>query len=83
MRTSQTTVTFRHSFVLDGCESEWPPGSYVVETEEEPLDTLLHAAWKRTSTVMLLKKHGRIEYWPIKPDDLRDALLRDVADAGP
>jgi hypothetical protein len=81
-RTSQTTVAFRRPFVLDGCDSLQPPGSYVVETEEELLETLLHAAWKRTSTVMLLKKHGRIEYWPIKPDDLRDALLRDAADPG-
>src|SRR5436305_13890549 len=81
-RTSQTTVTFRRSFVLDGCKSVQPPGSYVVETEEELLETVLHAAWKRTSTVMVLKKHGRIEYWPINPDQLRDALLRDVADPG-
>jgi hypothetical protein len=79
-RTSQTTVTFRRPFVVDGWEGVWPPGSYVVETEEELLETLLHAAWKRTSTVMLVKKDNRIEYVPIQPDQLGDALLRDGAD---
>jgi hypothetical protein len=81
-RTSQTIVTFRRTFVLDGCEGVWPSGSYVVETEEELLETVLHTAWKRTSTVIVLKKHGRIEYWPINPDQLSNALLRDAADLG-
>jgi hypothetical protein len=55
----------------------------VVDTEEEMMDTLLLAAWKRTSTVIQLHRDGAIEYHPIDPGQLSEALRRDGAQQDP
>ena len=55
------------------------PGSYIVETEEELLDTLLFQAWKRASTIIRVGSAGRIQDVPIDPEQLNNALLRDRA----
>ena len=34
-RTTQQTITFENAFSLSGIEQMQPPGSYVVEIEEE------------------------------------------------
>jgi len=85
-RVISTTVTFVRPFILDGFGELQRPGSYIVDTEEELMDTLSVAAWKRISTVIRLGRHGGIEYVPISPDQLNEALRRDEAQhdsAGP
>jgi hypothetical protein len=82
-RVISTTVTFVRPFILDGFDELQRAGSYVVDTEEELMDTLSLAAWKRISTVMQLSRHGGIEYVPINPDQLGDALRRDGAQHDP
>ena len=75
-RTISRTVTFRHPFMLEGF-GRVQPGSYIVDTEEELLDTVLFQAWKRASTIIRLGTPGRIQDVPIEPEQLNNALLRD------
>jgi hypothetical protein len=65
--------------VLDGFGCEQPAGSYIVDTEEELLDTVLFQAWKRASTIIRLGVPGRVQDVPIDPEQLNNALLRDRA----
>jgi hypothetical protein len=47
-------VTFLHPFSLAGADGEQPPGTYVVETTEVPIDGLSFAAYRRVSTTIVL-----------------------------
>jgi len=76
-RVSSTTVTFARPFILDGFDELQRAGSYVVDTEEELIDSPSVTAWKRISTVIQLGQHGGTEYVPINPDQLSEALRRD------
>jgi hypothetical protein len=82
-RVTSTTVTFARPFILDGFGELQRPGSYVVDTEEELMDTISVAAWKRISTVIQLSQDGGTEYVPINPDQLSEALRRDGAQQDP
>jgi hypothetical protein len=78
-RLTSTTVTFLRPFILDGFEQLQPAGSYIVDTEEELMETLLAPVWKRTSTAMRLTRHGAEEHVPVDPEQLQEALVRDGA----
>jgi hypothetical protein len=78
-RMASKTVVFQRPFVLPGLEGLQPAGSYVVETEEELLDMASFVAWKRVATAIKLISAGSIEYWPIDPGKLNEALQRDRA----
>ena len=78
-RVISTTVTFARPFILDGFDELQRPGSYVVDTEQELIDSPSVTAWKRISTVIRLYRHGATEYLPISPDQLTEALSRDGA----
>jgi len=54
MRTTETTVTFRHPFVLAALEATQPPGTYRVVTEEEEISELSFTAFRRTATMLHL-----------------------------
>ncbi len=77
------TVTFRRPFILGGFERVAPAGNYTVDTEEESIDDVSFAVWKRCATVMHITLDGATEYVRIDPDDLRKALVRDEAPAEP
>jgi len=82
-RTKSHTVTFRRPFILDGFERVQAAGSYVVDTEEESMESLLIPAWKRISTVIRLTTLGATEHLPVDPDQLHEALMRDGAQQDP
>ena len=82
-RVISTTVTFVRPFMLDGFDELQRPGSYVVDTEQELIDSPSVAAWRRISTVMQLNRHGGTEYVPIDPDEMSEALNRDGAQHDP
>ncbi|HVU21322.1 MAG TPA: hypothetical protein VHE09_11375 [Rhizomicrobium sp.] len=83
VRTSRKTVTFSRPFVLQGFAHVLPPGDYVIDTEEERLDTSLTLAWRRISTVMRVRVDGAVECRAVEPDELAEALLRDGANNAP
>jgi hypothetical protein len=84
-RTSSRTVVFAHPFLLSALEATQPPGSYVVETDEELIDDLSFPAYHRTGTWLRLPPPiGRDpldRVFNIDPAELEAALARDRADS--
>jgi len=82
-RTTSTTVTFAHPFILSGLDREQPAGSYVVETDEELLQGLSFPAYRWVASwIRLLPQPGsRVvgEILGTTPAELNAALARDVA----
>lgn len=83
MRTSSRTVTFVRPFTLSGINGPQPPGTYTVETDEEPIDDSSPPAYRRIATMIRLP--GRpgsgelVQVVTVDPDELAAALLRDGA----
>lgn len=80
-RTLTVNVQFHHSFQLAD-DPEWhPPGSYLVETTEEQLPTVMTPAYRRLSTVIHLggRPHSsELErLFVVDPQWLATALARD------
>lgn len=75
------TVRFQNSFSLNGFERPQPPGSYVVEIEEELITELSFAAYRRIATVIRLPSSqlGGYHLETIDPLELNAALERDAA----
>lgn len=82
-RTRERTVTFRRPFVLAGLDEVFPAGDYSLETEEELVEGISYAAYRRTSTVLRLPaKAGPFHLTralTIDPDELDAAMERDLA----
>lgn len=49
-RTTTRTVTFTRPFELNGLDGVQPAGSYVVETDEELIDSLSFPVYRRIAT---------------------------------
>ena len=54
MRTTETTITFRHPFVLTALEATQPAGTYRLVVEEEEIPGLSFVAFRRTATLLHL-----------------------------
>jgi hypothetical protein len=82
VRTSSKTITFTRPFTLMGLDDVQPAGSYTVETDEDLLPTLLHPAYRRTTTWLTLPSHaaraGSTQLMSIDPMELEAALARDA-----
>ena len=82
-RTSKKTVTFRRPFVLGGFDEVVPAGAYSVETDEELLEGISFAAYRRILTVIHLHSRsghpGLTRALTIDPNELDAALERDRA----
>lgn len=82
MRTTVATVNFRRAFTLCRGEGPFPPGSYLVETDEELIPSLSFVAYRRISTSMVVPTaFGRTtarQWVEIDPADLAAAQLRDA-----
>ncbi len=83
MRTTSRTVTFARPFLLSGIVEEQPAGSYVVETDEERIETASVQAYRRISTLIRLPaRPGSLvlgQVVDIDPAELAAALERDAA----
>jgi hypothetical protein len=81
-RTSSKTVTFLHPFKLSGADDVQPAGSYVVETDEELLETPSLRAYRWLATCIRLP--GRPESTELSrvveivPAELAAALASDA-----
>jgi hypothetical protein len=51
-RITHSSVTFLHAFVLRDMDGMQPPGTYLIETVEEPLGNLSFLAYRRVSTTI-------------------------------
>jgi hypothetical protein len=82
MRTTSRAVTFTRPFAMMGTDGMQPAGTYTVETDEEPLPSLLHEGYRRTGTWLILPAHaaraGSSQLVSIDPAELEAALSRDA-----
>jgi hypothetical protein len=82
-RTLSRTVVFARPFSLSALDFMLPPGSYVVETEEELLQGLSFPAYQRTATWLRIPARagsGAIDrVVNIAPEELEAALAADAA----
>lgn len=81
-RTQRDTVVFRHPFTLTSEPGSQPAGTYVIETEEEMVEGLSFAAWRRVSTTLTRQHSGAevvIQALSVDPRDLARARSADAA----
>jgi hypothetical protein len=55
VRTIRKTITFARPFSVSGIDQAQPPGTYLVETEEELLPDLSFPAFRRRTTLIWLR----------------------------
>lgn len=81
-RSTETTVTFRHTFRLTALDRPQPAGTYMVVTDEEEIPGLSYVAFRRTATMLHIPALGaasrtRAEVICIDPLELTAALIAD------
>jgi hypothetical protein len=78
MRSTRSVVTFPHPFTLSGYSDELPAGDYELLVEEELLEGLSFAAYRRTGTYLTVRGRGRLtgrtEVRPTTETDVELAL---------
>lgn len=83
IRTSEQTVTFRRPFVLSGLAGIQPAGDYAVEIDEELLDGISFAAYRRIRALVHLHAEsgepGVRQVVAVDPNELDAAMARDKA----
>ena len=79
-RTTMSTVSFAHPFVIASYSVELPAGDYEVVVDEELLQNLSFVAYHRTATHLLIKGKrgvGSTQMYPVDPQELELALSLD------
>jgi hypothetical protein len=83
IRTTSRTVTFAQPFFLRGIAEEQPAGRYVVETDEERIETASFEVYRRISTLIRLPARPgslvRDQVVDVDPAELAAALETDAA----
>jgi hypothetical protein len=81
-RTRRETVTFRHPFRIDGVERQLAAGAYEVVTDEEMIEGLSFASFRRVATMIMVpgaSHQASIEMLVVEPAALSEAQRRDAA----
>lgn len=81
IRTTETTVTFRHPFTLTSLDGPQPAGSYRLVTDEEEILGLSFLAFRRTATMLhipaiSISGHTK-QVFPVNSAELAAALTAD------
>jgi len=79
-RTSERIVTLHRPFVLG--EDTYPPGEYLVQTDEVTIDQLSFPAWRRVATMIHVRNGGTTQVLTVAPQELELILSADV-EGGP
>jgi hypothetical protein len=86
-RTVSTLVTFRHPFRIEGVAELQPAGTYIVEIEEEQLQSVSFIAWRRLETTIRLPRRPggpmNDQVVTVDPKALEATLLLDTIDGQP
>jgi len=79
-RTTTKSVTFHRPFYLKGIDRLLPPADYRVATNEELIDGLSFAAYRRVSTVIFVPAEygSAVEMVAVDPLDLQTAQDQDA-----
>ena len=83
-RTTTKSVTFHRPFYLKGIDRLLPPADYRVATNEELIDGLSFAAYRRVSTVIFVpaESGSAVEMVAVDPLDLQTAQDQDAGSPG-
>jgi len=84
IRSRRETITFRHPFHIRGIARELPAGAYEVVTDEETIEGLSFAAYRRIATMITVPSEGvrgATEMLWIGSVDLADAQASDASAA--
>ena len=82
IRSRREAVTFKHPFRLRGVDRQLPAGTYEVITDEESIEGLSFAAFRRNATMILVPGAGSasvLEMISIGSVDLADAQRIDAS----
>ena len=85
IRSRRETVTFNHPFRIRGIDRMLPAGAYEVVTDEEMIEGLSFASWRRIATMITVPAEGArgvTEMLSIGSVDLADAQAQDAQAAG-
>ena len=82
-RRTISSVTFTQAFVLRGADGIQPPGTYLLETVEEPLDSVSFLGYRRVSTTITLPAVGTAtlskQVIAVSPQELKTGSMNDGA----
>jgi len=82
IRSRRETVTFMHPFRIRGVERMLPAGAYEVVTDEEAIEGLTFAAYRRVATMITVPAEGprgTMEMLSIGSVDLANAQAADAS----
>jgi hypothetical protein len=84
-RSRRETVHFKHPFRIKGIDRLLSPGDYEVITDEEMIEGLSFASFRRVATMIMVPgaapRNSSMEMISISSVDLSDAQLRDASAA--
>ena len=80
-RTRRETITFARSFRINGIDRQLPAGAYEVITDEEMIEGLSFASFRRVATMIMVPapRGSAMEMISIDPAELRDAQRLDAS----
>ncbi|MDH2347253.1 hypothetical protein [Bradyrhizobium sp. SSUT77] len=84
IRSRRETITFKHPFHIRGVARELPAGAYEVVTDEEMIEGLSFASYRRVATMITVPAEGvrgAMEMLSIGSVDLADAQRIDASAA--
>jgi hypothetical protein len=83
MRSRRETITFRHPFRIKGIDRALLAGAYEVVTDEEMIEGLSFASFRRVATMIMVPAAAphtsSMEMISISPIDLTDARRIDAS----
>ena len=83
IRSRREVVTFKHPFRIRGIDRLLPGGAYEVVTDEETIDGLSFAVYRRVATMIIVPVEGSrgaaVEMVSIGSVDLADAQRIDAS----
>jgi hypothetical protein len=83
MCSRRETVTFKHPFRIKGIDRLLPPGAYEVITDEEMIEGLSFASFRRVATMIMVPaappRSSTMEMISISSVDLADAQRIDAS----
>ncbi len=85
MRSRRETITFRHPFRIKGIDRQLAAGAYEVITDEEMIEGLSFASFRRVATMIMVPgaapRTSSTEMISISAADLTDAQRIDASAA--
>jgi hypothetical protein len=83
MRSRRETITFRHPFRIKGIDRQLQAGAYEVITDEEMIEGLSFASFRRVATMIMVPgaapRASSMEMISINGTDLSDAQRADAS----